>query len=261
MVIPVELAGGALALARVLGLCATAPLLGAPELPRGVRLGFALLVSAALTPLRIEGLPALGLTPSTGAGADAALALGVALAAELALGLAVGLAARFTLAAVEVAGHLGSTSLGLSFAEQYDPHVGAADIGRLIARTLAAVAFLAAGGLEALVAAAAQPLPLAPAAAAASLAAAATAALRCATDATALGLGVAAPLVLAALVANLAVSLAHRAAAAINIFTVGFAASLLAVCAAALVTAPRMIAGVHAVADRAVALLAPGGAP
>lgn len=284
MVIPVELAGGALALARVLGLCATAPLLGDPDVPRGVRLGFALVVSVALAPLRVETLPALGLVDATAAAPTLALSLPAlvtrllpALAVELGLGLLVGAAARFALAAVEVAGHLASQSLGLAFAEQYDPRLGGStDIGRIIARTLAALAFLLAGGLEALVRAAAQPIdghalglatsagPAAAAAAsglAADFARAGSHALRLATSATSLGLGIAAPLVLAALVGNLAVALAHRAANAINVFTVGFTVSILAVCAAALVATEPMIDGVRAAAARAVLVLASGGAP
>lgn len=255
MVISVELAGGAMALARMSGLCAAAPVLGEADVPRGVRLGFAVVVSAALAPLRGEAAAALAATP--GADAVPAAALVPALACELALGLAIATAARFALAAVEVAGQLASGSLGLSFAEQYDPRRGAsADIGQVLARTLAALAFVAAGGLEALVLAAATP-----AGDAATLVDPAWAALRLATTAATLGLGLAAPLVLAALLGNLAVALAHRAAAAINVFTVGLAAGLLAAGLALLATSAPMVDGARAAAAAAVELLSEGARP
>jgi flagellar biosynthesis protein FliR len=259
------LAGAALAMARTAGLCATAPLLGDPELPRRLRVGFVVLLGATLAPLHAAAASSLGvdLALATGATGASLAALVPALATELALGLCIGAAARFTLAAAELAGQLAGISLGLGFAEQYDPARGEATVaGQRLARTIAALAFLYAGGLDALVRAAATP---ASPAALDQLPAAAEYALRMATLAATLGLGLAAPLLLAALLANLAVALANRTAAAVNLFTVGLAASLLAVGAALLVAAPQLAAGFQTLAERAAIALAngltQGGAP
>ncbi len=240
------LGGGALVMARLAGLCATAPLLSDPSLPRSLRLGFVAVMSVALAPLRGDAFATLE---------DSELL--PALIAELAFGLCAGAAARFTLAAAELAGQLAGISLGLGFAEQYDPQRGEPTvIGQRFARTAGALAFLHAGGLEALLLTAAAPLPPS-----SELAGAAAYALRMATAAAALGLGLAAPLLLAALLTNLALALAHRAAVAINLFTVGLALSLLTVGAAAVVTAPQLSAGIHRLAQHAATALAEGTPP
>lgn len=222
--------GGLLAFARLAGLCATAPVIGDGDVPRSLRLGLALVLAAALAPLRAE--------------AELSVA---SLAAELALGLIAGTTARFALAAVEIAGQLIGISLGLGFAEQYDPRHGeAAGIMQVLARTVAALAFLGAGGLAALVRAAAAPADLS------LLPGAATAALALAASAATWGLGLAAPIVLAALLGNLALALAHRAAAALNLFAVGLSASLLIGGLALLATSAQLAAGMRATAVRAV---------
>lgn len=238
--------GGLLAFARVAGLCATAPVIGDGDVPPSLRFGLALVLGAALAPLR----GAVELSVS-------------ALAVELALGLIAGTAARFALAAVETAGQLIGISLGLGFAEQYDPRHGeAAGIVQVLARTVAALAFVGAGGLAAMVRAAATPADLT------ALPGGAAAALALATSAATWGLGLAAPIVLAALLGNLALALAHRAAAALNLFAVGLAASLLVGGLALLATSAQLAAGMRAAAGRAVdaltdvaALDAPRGTP
>lgn len=240
----VGLGAAALAMARLTGLCAAGPLLSDPELSRGLRVGFIAVIGAALAPLRLDEAAALLPTPS---------AFATALAAELAFGLCIGAAARLTLSAAGVAGQLAGISLGLGLAEQYDPQRGEPAIaGQRLARTATDLAFVGAGGLDALVRAAATPL------ANADLAGAAAYALRMATDAAGLGLGLAAPLLLAALLTNLALALAHRAAVAINLFTVGLAATLLTVGATALVTAPQLTHGLQLLVQRAVLALVEG---
>ncbi len=252
------LAAAALTFARTAGLCALAPVIGESDVPRGLRFGFAAVVAAALAPLRLP-------TAEAALAADSlAAALAPALAWELLLGLGIAAAARFTLDAVGVAGQLIGVSLGLGFAEQYDPRRGeAASIVAVLARALAALAFVSLGGFAAIVrAAATAPLAAADPAAAAALAEPiAVLALRLATVAATLGLGLAAPLLLAALLGNLVIAIAHRAAAAINLFAVGLAAGLLAAGLALLATAPHFAAAVERLADRAVAVLAEGLAP
>lgn len=240
------LPGAALVFARALALATTAPVLGDRDVPHALRLGIAAILAAALAPLRAEHA----------APHDLAAFL-PALFAEAAAGIVVGLLARFALAAAEMAGQLIGISLGLGFAEQYDPRHGeAAGIVPVLARTVAALAFVAAGGLAAAVRAIAAPLP-----SAAQLAASATAALDLAASAASWGLALAAPVVLAALVGNLAVALAHRAAPALNLFAIGFATSLLIAGAALLASSSQLATGIERLAHRAVATLAGGATP
>lgn len=236
--------GAALVLARALALTASAPVLGDRDVPHSLRLGLAAILAAALAPLRAEHAPP-----------PAELAAFVpALVAEATAGLIAGLLARFTLAAAEVAGQLIGISLGLGFAEQYDPRHGeASGILPVLARTAAGLAFLAAGGLAATVAALAAPLP--------ALGTTTAAALDVAATAATWGLSLAAPVVLAALVGNLALALAHRAAPALNLFAVGFATSLLIAGAALLASSSSLASGFQRLAHRAVATLAQAASP
>lgn len=237
--------GAALVMARALALAATAPVLGDRDVPHSLRLGLAAILAAALAPLRAEHAP-----PPTELAAFVP-----ALVAEAAAGLVAGLLARFTLAAAEVAGQLIGLSLGLGFAEQYDPRHGeASGILPVLARTVAGLAFLSAGGLAAAVAAVAAPLP-------ALGATTAAAALDVAATAATWGLSLAAPVVLAALVGNLALALAHRAAPALNLFAVGFATSLLIAGAALLASSSSLASGLQRLAHRAVATLAEAASP
>ncbi|MEZ4363633.1 MAG: flagellar biosynthetic protein FliR [Kofleriaceae bacterium] len=225
-----------LVLARVVGLAALAPVFAEDELPLRARVGLVVVLAAALAPLRLSALPAAAELP-------------MALLCELGLGLATGAAARLALAAAEIAGNLASISLGFAFASQYDAAQGEGDVGRALARALATLTFLAAGGVEALVRAAAIPATGADARAAAELAV--DLGLAATTD----GLALAAPLLLASVVGNLAVALAHRAAAAVNLFAVGFAASLLVVGLAALSTSTQLAARLQDLVATAVGTL------
>jgi flagellar biosynthesis protein FliR len=232
------LAGAALVLARVGGLCATAPLIGDATLPHRVRLGLTLVLTCALAPLRS--------TQFTDAGD-----LVAPLLAEVALGLGSGTVARLALASIEVAGQLIGVSLGLGFAAQYDAlRTETGEVGRALAHTLAALAFLGAGGLEAVVRAAASPASLAELTSVSQLAL--QLGSRVATD----GLTLAAPILLAALVANLGVALVHRAAAAINVFAVGLGVSLLVGGFALLASSSQLVNQARMLAERAVQALA-----
>ncbi len=236
--------GAALVFARALALAAAAPVVGGRHLTQPWRLALAGVLALALAPLRAEQAP-----PVTDL-----LAFVPALLLEATVGLVIGLLARFALIAAEVCGQLVGISLGLGFAEQYDPRHGeAAGILPALARTVAALAFIIAGGLAATVAALAAPLP--------ALGTTTAAALDVAATAATWGLSLAAPVVLAALVGNLALALAHRAAPALNLFAVGFATSLLIAGAALLASSSSLASGLQRLAHRAVATLAQAASP
>ncbi len=211
-------------LARIGGLAATAPVIGDPGVALRPRLVFVLAVTAAAgasrAPVAFAVLPAVA-------------------ALELAVGLATGLTARAVVSSVAIAGQLMGLSLGLGFAAQYDPHAGeSASVLRSLASALAGLAFLTAGGLEAIVrSAAASPAELS------QLAALGPAFVRHATAAFGHGLALAAPIVLASLVGNLALAVMNRAAPAVNVFSIALAAVLVLGGTVLLATAAHLVAG------------------
>ena len=225
-------------LARVGGLAATAPVIGDPGVALRPRLVFVLAVTAAVgasrTPVPFAALPLIA-------------------AVEFAVGLATGLTARAVMSRVAIAGQLMGLSLGLGFAAQYDPHAGeSAGTLRTLCTTLAGLAFLAAGGLEAVVrSAAAGPADLA------QLAALGPAFVRHATAAFGHGLALAAPIVLASLVGNLALAVMNRAAPAVNVFSIALAAVLILGGTVLLATAAHLVAGAIDTSRAAIDVLAP----
>jgi flagellar biosynthetic protein FliR len=143
-------------------------------------------------------------------------------------------------------------SLGLGFAAQYDAHAGeSAGVLRSLLTTIAALAFLAAGGLEAVVrSAAAGPADLA------QLADLGPAFVRHATAAFGHGLALAAPIVLAAFVGNLALAVMNRAAPAVNVFSIALSAVLILGGVVFLATAAHLVGGTTDTARAAIDVLA-----
>lgn len=228
----------ALALARVGGLAFTAPLIGDASTSRRVRLVVVVAIAALLTPLRLGAPPLADLPP--------------VLALELGAGLATGLCARFVMARVETAGHLMGLSLGLGFAAQYDPSNGSTGSSTsVLASTIGGLAFLAAGGLEALVVAAAGPSDVPPAA----LAARGQELLALGAGTLRAGLVLAGPLVAAALVTNVGLALMNRAAPAINIFSINMVGVLLVGLLVLVAVGPQFVSGVMETARAAVGQL------
>ncbi|HEY0189992.1 MAG TPA: flagellar biosynthetic protein FliR [Kofleriaceae bacterium] len=228
-------------LCRVGGLAVTAPVIGDPGTSQRARLTFVLAVSAVLGPARagvaFDALPMIG-------------------AAELAIGLVTGLIARIITTRVAIAGQLMGLSLGLGFASQYDVHAGeSASVLRTLLTTLAAFAFLTAGGLEAIVrSAAAAPANLG------DLPELGQAFVRHATAAFGHGILLAAPVLLASFVGNIALAVMNRAAPAVNVFSVALSAVMILGGLVLLSTAAHLVAGLVDTARSSIDVLAhPGG--
>jgi flagellar biosynthetic protein FliR len=223
-------------LARVGGLAVTAPVIGDTGSSLRARLVFVLAVSAAVganrAPLAFSALPMVA-------------------ALELAVGLATGFTARVVMSRIAIAGQFMGLSLGLGFAAQYDPHAGeSAGVMRTLCATLGGLAFLAAGGLEAIVrSAAASPADLA------QLSALGPALVRHATAAFSHGLALAAPIVLAALVGNLALAVMNRAAPAVNVFSIALGAVLVLGGGVLLATAAHLVGTATDTARSAIDLM------
>ena len=199
---------------RVGGLLLIAPAFSAKSVPVKVRTGVLLLFTLLLAPAAVAaarpGLGALQVTPA-------------AFLAESLVGFAVGFGAAVLVGAVETAGDLMSTTIGLSGASLLDPLNGASStVLAQFAQLFAVTVLLSAGGhlvmLDAL-AESVRAVPLgAPVDAAAGLAALA------AGGATlfALGLKFAAPVIAATMIGNVALAVLARVAPALNVFTVAF---------------------------------------
>jgi flagellar biosynthetic protein FliR len=224
-------------LARVGGLAATAPVIGDSGVPLRARLVFVVAVSFAVGATRAP---------------VAFLALPMVIAIELVVGLATGLTARAVMSGVAIAGQFMGLSLGLGFASQYDPHAGeSAGVLRSLVTAIAGLGFLAAGGLEAIVrSAASSPAELS------QLAALGPAFLHHATAAFGHGLALAAPIVLAAFVGNLALAVMNRAAPAVNVFSIALSAVLILGGIVLLATAAHLIAAATDTARAAIDVLA-----
>ncbi|GEM_PF-1045338 len=227
-------------LARAGGLVASAPVVGDNGVPVRAKLIFVLTIGLTVGPNR-PGIPL----------ADVALVAII----ELCVGLLTGLCARFIMQRAAVAGQLFGLTLGLGFASQYDIHAGeSAGTIRSIVTTLAGLAFLAGGGLEAIV----QSATSAPASVL-HIGMLGPALLAHGTSAMGHGLALAAPIVLAALVGNIGLALISRAAPAANIFSIALAAVLIIGGLALVATSGDLIAGLTSDAREAITVLTGGG--
>jgi flagellar biosynthetic protein FliR len=223
-------------LARVGGLTATAPVIGDPGISMRARLVFVLSVTAVLganrAPVAFSALPLVA-------------------TAELAIGLITGMTARVVVSRIAIAGQLMGLSLGLGFAAQYDVHAGeSAGVLRTLIASMGGLAFLAAGGLEAVVrSAGSSPAELS------QLAVLGPAFVHHATAAFGHGLALAGPILLAAFVGNLALAVMNRAAPAINVFSIALSAVLILGGLVLLATAAHLVAGATDTARAAIDVL------
>jgi flagellar biosynthesis protein FliR len=222
--------------ARAAGLAVTAPVLG----DRGVSLRPRLVFVVAITAL-------IGVNRAP----VAFSALPLVAPLELAIGLVTGTTARIVMSRIAIAGQLMGLSLGLGFASQYDVHAGeSAGVMRTLTSTLGGLAFIATGGFEAIVTgASASPAGVS------ELAALGPAFLHHATAAMGHGLALAAPIVLAALVGNIALAVMNRAAPAVNVFSVALSVVLILGGIALLASAAHLVGGATDTARTAIDVL------
>lgn len=216
------------AFARAGALCETAPLLGDRTMPRRMRVLAAAVMALAGAATR----PAL----------DPA-ALGAILPLEIGFGIVAGVTARILILGIEAGGQMIGLDWGLGFAGQIDPASGddALPTRRLLG-TLAGLAFLGAGGIEAIFRVITIPTPDT-----------ATLAMFAAQLPMRMGqvlveaVRIAGPVMIAGLVVSLSTGLASRSAPAVNIYSVEFALRALVVLGVLIACAPSMmeeIAGV-----------------
>lgn len=91
------------------------PGFGEPSVPANIRLSMALLISLALGPLVVDGLPPMPAQP---------LMLAAMVVTEAVIGLMIGAVARLFLSTAAVAGQVIGMQSGLAFAQSFDPTMG-----------------------------------------------------------------------------------------------------------------------------------------
>jgi flagellar biosynthetic protein FliR len=231
-----EIGAGLLCFVRASALFYAAPIIGERVVPARFRVGLAalaaFLVAGTRSPVALADVPSF-------------------LPFEIALGLIAGFAARLALAAADTGGQLVGLTLGLGFANQVDPMQGEDSLPtRRLASTLAALAFLGAGGLEQLIGVLATPTPTAHA-----LGGLLEQFMNAGGTVLAGGVRLAAPLLVVGVIVNLAAGLASRAAPSLNVFNVAFALVLVVGGLVLIASAPSFVRDVDAAGRQAATYL------
>src|SRR5262245_19466086 len=201
---------------RILALLATAPLVHDQTVPARLKIGLALAITALVAPT----LPAaIGISSGNAP---------LPLAQQLLIGAALGFAMRIVFAAVELAGDQMGLQMGLSVAGFIDPMSGAPSplLGSFLG-LLAALIYLSLNGHLHLVAALVDSFSVWPVAPAATTTVNAAQLVAWGGELFRLGLHLALPVVATMLLVNLALGVLARSAPQLNIFAVGFPATLL----------------------------------
>lgn len=197
---------------RVAGMVLLAPVFGSPAVPVKVRL----IVSAAMALGVVSRLA--GPVASPGGAAELAVGLG----GEVAIGVAIGFAARVIFTGVELGAlHVGS-QVGLGLAGAVNPVSADTPTSvRGLFGMLAAVVFLAVGGHRALIAGLLGTFELLPPLGFSPDGGLLDVVTGCLAASFVLALRVAAPVLVALLLATVALGLLHRAVPQCNVLTVG----------------------------------------
>jgi flagellar biosynthetic protein FliR len=220
------------AFARTTSWSLSAPLVGERFIGPRVRAAVAIVIAIAIAPTR---------TPMSFS------ALFTALPGEILFGLLAGFSARLVMAGIEAGGQLIGVELGLGFAGTLDPSAGEESLPtRRIAMALASIAFLDAGGLEASIGVLAVAMP-----ASRTFESALRSIAESGSQVFAASLRLAAPVLLASVVANVTTALASRAAPALNVFSVMLAVFLAVGFVVLLASAPHLVGEVTRAAELA----------
>lgn len=254
--LPREGAIFALESARSAGLVVLAPML-AQDAPMRVRAALVLLLAfvahggAAEAPKGVEELGNMVL----------------AVPSELMVGLAMGFTARCALAVVEIAGDIASPMLGFGAAALFDPHTAASEtaLTRMLRMMALLLGFLL-GLHRVLVASLLASYRILPPGTLVDAPRAAMPMLHLTAQTVEAGLRLGVPLIAVLLMVQVALAFVSRAAPAMQIFSVGFAFSLVAGTAALLIALPDMaremvvqLSQVGHHIEAVVGALAPGG--
>jgi len=200
---------------RIIALVLSAPMLSHTAVPMNMRVALALLLTFVTASLLPSPVPL-----------DSPRAVEFALR-EMAIGFSLGFAMRLVFAAAELAGDAVGLQMGLGFAFFVDPqHAGTSPLVGTFYSTLAALLFFAFDAHLLIVAGVIQSFATLPVGS--PLGAPEWHALAGAgTEVFRLALGIALPVIVGLMIANIALGVLSRAAPQLNLFAVGFPATLI----------------------------------
>jgi flagellar biosynthetic protein FliR len=202
--------------ARTAGLIVAAPLAWA-EVPPRVRGAVAFMLAL------------IGHRYGQGTAITGAMQAAFAIAPEFMMGLAMGFIVRLSVAAVEMVGESISPIMGLGAASLFDPHVQAQETGiTRILRLLTLLLAVLLGLHRVLVASVIASFRVLPAGSFADPSLATPVLVRTSVDALAQGLRLALPVLAVLIVTQIALAFISRAAPSMQIFSIGFAITLIA---------------------------------
>ena len=198
---------------RIAALIATAPILGDGSIPRRVRIGLALFVTAIVAPTIVE-VPAVALMSGDGF---------LLIARQLLIGAAMGFSMRLAFAAIEYAGDLIGFQMGLGYATLIDPETNDQTplLGSLL-RYFASLAFLVANGPLLMIAGVSESFNGLPIVGSGGLFGDWQALVLQGATVFGLALHMALPVIAALLATNVALGVMTRAAPQLNLFSIGF---------------------------------------
>jgi flagellar biosynthesis protein FliR len=201
----------ALTVMRLTGLFVIAPVWSAKTVPMRVRTAALLAFAICLLPPALADAPATAaLTPATAV-------------SEMIVGLAMGIAAACTIAAAEMAGELLAMEIGLSGAALFDPlsQQPTQPLGQFLQLT-AVVLLLVSNGHVVMIEALAASMHALPVGVVPDLTAGMQQIVRLGSSVFEVGLRVAAPVIAAVMLANIALGMLSRAAPSLNVMAVAF---------------------------------------
>jgi flagellar biosynthetic protein FliR len=204
-------------LTRILGLVTAAPVFGNTGVPMLVKLSLGVLLAAIVAPT-VPGIPAVD--PTSWAGI-------LILAQEMLIGVSMGFAMRLVFAAIEFAGEVASSTMGLGFATFFDPtSAGRSSAISQFLALVATMAFLAMNAHLVLVQALAESFFTLPISATPMSLAAPLEMVRWGSRIFSAGLQIGMPIIAAMLITNIALAILTRAAPQLNLFGIGFPITL-----------------------------------
>lgn len=204
-------------LARILAFIATAPILSNRQVPRNIKVAFAVILTVTISPL-LEIPP--GIEPGTAAGM-------FVLGQQILIGLSMGFAMRLVFTAIEMAGEIAGLQIGLGFASFYDPIRGSfTPILAQFLGVIAALAFLTMDGHLYLLATLAESFRIIPISATPPAASALHTLVLWGGSIFAFALQLSLPVLAALLITNLAMGILSRSAPQVNLFAIGFPITL-----------------------------------
>lgn len=210
-----------LVFARVGAMIMLLPAIGDAGVPPRVRLALALAISFALAPVVAKSYP--DTAPQN------VIALALLIAQELTVGVLIGAIARIIMSALTVAGELIAMQTGLSYAQSFDPGMGAESSIFSTFFTLLGVVLIFATDLHHLAIGAIEgSYSMIPPGAALPASDMAELAIRLTSGAFALGLQLAAPFIVFAFVVNAAIGLLARMMPQLQVFFIAMPVNILA---------------------------------